>query len=501
MTQRFSCPAELLVEKNIFRQSGRTPRRLPNFEEVRPRLPVPVLPDDPGWINLYWSAWESFWKGLREPAEGLPLIAGYNQPSADRKINMGRSALIANLSGYIPGSFSLIEFLDNFYANQHDDGFICREIVPEDGSDLHLPFEPNSTGPNLLAWTEWRHFRLTGDRERIATVFYPLMAYHRWCRANRTWRSGLYWTTAYASGLINQPRVPGGRYHHSHWAWIDASAQASINCTMLERMAILLDEKELADEVAAERDRLIRAINVEMWNDEQNFYQDIGPDDRFSAVKSIAGYWTLLDAKLVPKERLALFVQHLRDTWSFRTDYVLPSLAADSEAYNARTGNGWRGAVWPSLTYMVLRGLNTADQHGLAHKLALNHVDMVGQVYDSTEKFWENYLPEKLGPAEPLIEDVSGITPSAIIPMILENVLGLTVDWPLRQVVWRRNLERQQQYGVVNLPLGNEGTIDLLGDAETIRVRSDAPITLIVYEDNEILQTAVPAGMFDLSFK
>ncbi len=204
---------------------------------------------------------------------------------------------------------------------------------------------------------------------------------------------------------------------------------------------------------------------------------------------------------LPSKDRLPLFVQHLRDTWSFRTENVIPSLSADSEAYNARLGNGWRGAVWPHLTYMVQRGLNVAEHFPLAHKLALKHVDMVSRVHASTGKFWENYLSEDLGPAEPMTEDMIGLTPAAIIPMVLEFVLGLSVDWPLRQIVWRRCLPSEQAYGVRNFPLGDEGTIDLLGDQDAIHVRADAPVTLIIYDDKEIFQTAVPAGEFTLSLK
>lgn len=501
MAHHFSSPVEPLVEKNLFRLRERTSSRIPEFDEVRPRLPIPVLPEDPEWESLYWSAWESFWRCLRPPSSDSRLVAGYILPKADRYIEMGRSALFANLAGYIPGSFNLIEFLDNFYANQHEDGFISREIDSKNGQDVHKPFEPNSTGPMLLAWTEWHHFRLTEDKNRIASVFWPLLSFHRWCRANRTWRNGLYWTTGYASGLINQPRVPGGRFHHNHWAWIDASAQAVIDCTALERMAILLGESHYADEVVAERQRLVSRINAGMWNDETNFYQDIGPDERFSAVKSIAAYWTLLGSQLVPPERISLFVQHLRDTWSFRTENVLPSMSADSEGYNARGGNLWRGAVWPALTYMVLRGLNAVEQSDLAHKLALNHIEMICRVYDDTGSFWENYAPEEPTPGDPSDVDEAGATPAALIPMIIENILGISIDWPLRQVTWRRCLEREQGYGVRNMPLGNDGTLDLIGNADSVSIRTDAPFSLIIVNEKEVIKTAVPAGAFDLSLK
>jgi hypothetical protein len=498
VTGRFQSPSEPLVEKNPFRENDRPPVPFPDVAELRSRLPIPVLPEDPAWERLYWSAWDALRTRFRLPAPGSHLIAAYPQPKSGGNLEMGAASFVAQIAGYLPGPYRLIGLLDNFYARQHADGFICRELEPETGDDFHSPYEPNSTGPNLLAWAEWRHFRLTGDQGRIAGVFWPLLAYQRWRRANRTWPNGLYWATGYSSGLINQPRVPGGRFHHLHWAWVDATAQAAHNLSILERMAAVLGEETLAAEVAAEHNALVQTFNAECWNDATHFYQDVGPDGHFSPVKSLAAYWTLLDARLVPRERLTPFVQHLRDTWSFRTQHVLPSLPADDEAYNARTGNGFRGGVWPSLTYMVLRGLQVADQHVLAHKLALSHVDTVTQVHETTGCLWENYAPEDLGPGEPAEEDTTGQTAAAVIGMILENVLGLSVDWPLRQVTWRRYLERTEAYGVRNWPLGDEGTLDLLSAGDSVQIRTDAPITLALHNGAELVQTAVPAGAFTI---
>lgn len=503
MARRFLQPAEPLVERNPFRQSDRTQSSPPSFDEIRSRLPAPVLPGDPAWEQLYWTAWESLWGSFHMPATGSSLSAGYFPviDMAGNEIGMGEEAFIAQLSGYIPGPFNLINILDNFYVRQHDDGFISRSLHVDSGEDVHLPYEPNSTGPNLLAWAEWRRFRLTGNKDRISEVFWPILAYHRWCRANRTWPNGLYWTTGFASGLVNQPRVPSGRYHHQHWSWIDASAQAAVNGFYLERMAVLLGEDDFARELAAEHADLVQTINSTMWNEQTAFYQDVGPDGRFSSVKSIAAYWTLVDPQLVPKDILQHFIQHLRDVWSFNTRVVLPSLAADSEAYNGRTGNGWRGAVWPDLTYIVLRGLQVAEQPALASKLAVNHVNAICDVFDNTGHFWQNYMPEEIGPGEPPVVDKSGQTPAAVIAMMLEDILGISIDWPLRQVTWRRFLEREQGFGVRNLPLGEEGVVDMFGDMEAISIHTDTPFTLAIHDSQQVIQMAVPAGTSNIPLK
>jgi hypothetical protein len=244
---------------------------------------------------------------------------------------------------------------------------------------------------------------------------------------------------------------------------------------------------------------LLQAFNDTLWNEENSFYQDVGPDGRFSPVKSIAAYWALLVENLVPRDRQARFVQHLRDTWSFRTPTALPSLAADDEAYNARTGNGWRGGVWPSLTYMAVRGLGMNGQHALAHRLAHNHVNAVAELLGTTGRLWTHYAPEDLRPGEPAEADATGQTAAAAIALLLENVIGVWVDWPLRQVTWRRQMERSEGYGVRGLPLGNEGTLDLLSVGQTVRVRSDAPLNLALHNGSEVIQTAVPAGAFEIA--
>ena len=44
-----------------------------------------------------------------------------------------------------------------------------------------------------------------------------------------------------------------------------------------------------------------------------------------------------------------------------------------------------------------------------------------------------------------------------------------------------------------------KGTLDLLSEGSTVRLRSDAPLTLVLHNGTEIIQTAVPAGSFAIS--
>ena len=494
----YSRPLESMVSKNPFR--GQTYRRhsIPSFLEAKEQLPVPVLPGRPQWLEMYWRAWELAWSHLCRPDPATGFVANYIDSAFNDHVFMWDSALMMQFGLYGRRIFNFMGTLDNFYARQHEDGFICRQISAVDGQDFFYPFDPNATGPNILAWSEWRYSRLTGDDSRLSRVFWPLLAFHRWCRANRTWPNGLYWATGLSSGMNNQPRVPDSTHHHRHWSWIDATLQASLNCLTLSQMATVLDEGELALELSAERTNLLHLANTQMWNSEINFYQDIDREGRFSRVKSIAAYWALLDKDMVPEKQLEPFVQHLRESWAFKLPHRIPSQSADSEGYNAETGNYWRGGVWPATNFMVLKGLRAVGQHALAHHIAVNHLDNLYTVFRQTDTFWENYAPETAAPGNPAKSDFVGCSGLTPISILLEDAIGLMVEWPHRRVMWDRRLETEEAYGVRNYPLGPEGKMDLLGDQAKVVVQTDVPFTLTIRDQVQSLQIAIPTGTIEI---
>ncbi|MEZ4645763.1 MAG: trehalase family glycosidase [Chloroflexota bacterium] len=491
-------PLEPSAGQNSFRNAPYEPVALPPIGEAKARLPVPVLPDKPEWVEMYWRAWEIAWANIRRPGADTKLIAPYLDVTGNKRLFMWDTAFMAQFGIYGRRAFNLVHSLDNFYAQQHDDGYICREIDGEKGTDVFCPFDPDSTGPNILAWAEWRAYRAAGDDERLAQVFWPLLAYHRWLQDNRTWQNRLYWATGVSSGMSNQPRVPDSMHHHRHWSWVDASMQAALTSTVLAQMATWLKQDELAASLMAERTQLAQMVNDLMWNGEQSFYQDVDRNGRFSRVKSVSAYWGLIDKGLVPEDRLVPFVQHLRDNWSFNLPHRVPSQAADSEGYNSQSGNYWRGAVWPPMTFMVLKGLRTVGQHKLAHEIALNHVQNVCDVYVHTDTFWENYAPETAAPGDPARPNYVGMTGVTPIAILLEDVIGLHVDWPLRRVSWDRRLETDGEYGVRNYPIGPDGTLDLTGNKEKLYIATDTPFTLQIREGGQLVQAAVPIGTTEI---
>ncbi|MCP4415387.1 MAG: glycoside hydrolase [Chloroflexi bacterium] len=498
---KFERPSEILADKNRFRQQSYKPTKWIPFAAAKAVLPQPILPEHEQWLMLYWRAWELAWEHLQQPLPGSGFVANYLDAATEAHLFMWDSAFMSQFGLYGRRAFNFFGNLDNLYAKQHDDGFICRQIDNISGEDFFFPFDPNATGPNILAWAEWRAYRFTGDDSRLEKVFAPLIAYHRWCRDNRTWPNGLYWATGHSSGMSNQPRVPSSGFHHRHWSWVDASMQAALNSVVLAQMAALLKEEALSDELEEEHALIVEQINAKLWNESAHFYQDVDPNGRFSQIKSVAAYWGLLSSDLIPEKRLQPFVQALRENWAFKLPHSIPSQSADSEGYNSETGNYWRGGVWPCMNFMVLRGLRKIGRRGLAHKIGVNHVRKVAEVYAQTGTFWENYAPETAAPGDPAAKDAIGMAGLTPIAILLEDVIGISADWPQRRVFWDRRLKSEAAYGVNNYPLGADGTLSMLADASKLTLTTDVPFTLILRDENQSLQTAVPSGTTEIDLE
>ena len=62
---------------------------------------------------------------------------------------------------YAIRAFNFQKTLDNFYARQHKDGFICRELRETGPGEHFTRHDPSSTGPAILSWTEWEYYKTT----------------------------------------------------------------------------------------------------------------------------------------------------------------------------------------------------------------------------------------------------------------------------------------------------------------------------------------------------
>lgn len=476
----FPFPPRYPVAENPFRFHQDSYEPVPLYDaQILPDL---IADDHPEWSAMYHKAWQLAFKNLRQPEPTSGFIANFIDPAFNANTFMWDSCFMMMFGRYARRVFPFMGTLDNFYAKQHDDGFICREINTYSGTSLFQPLDPRSTGPNILAWTKWLDYQHSGDLARLHTVFPGLVGYHRWWKDWRTHPDGSYWTSGWGSGMDNQSRVPHSEYHHRHYTWIDATMQQALNGRVLLDIATVIGRDEFDDEISKEFKHLKHYINTNMWDETTGFYYDRGPDGRLSTTKSIGAFWGLL-SDIVPLERAERMMAHLTNENSFNRPHRIPTQAYDSDTYNPY-GGYWLGGVWSPTNYMTLSGLSRHNNHNLAHEIALNHIQCVAQVFQETGTLWENYAPEVMQPSKPAGGDFVGWTGVSAINILIEYVIGIQPQHGRADLRW--DIRLTERHGVLRYPLGSVNTIDLV--CEQRLSPEDRPVLEIKTQNSFTLQ-------------
>jgi hypothetical protein len=442
-----------------FAKKAYVPTPLPKFAETKDQLPSPIYDENPRLVRMYWHAWELAFRNFYEPAPGSGFVSQFVDAAFNQDIFLWDTCFLTMFCNYgqplVPG----IASLDNFYAKQHADGEICREIDRTTGLDFtpwvntehkdlfsrwdnfsvkyvgrKIPCPPprltlDALNHPLLAWAELESIRVTGDRSRLALVYEPLVRYYRALQKYLQQGNGLY-VTDWAS-MDNSPR---NAYLAGGGTAVDMSAEMVLFGNHLAQIAEMLDKKDEAAGFRREADELARTINAKMWNPDRKFYFDLTVDGRQAPAKTIAAYWTLL-AKVATPEQADALAAELVNPESFGRKHRVPTTPADQEGFDP-AGGYWRGAVWAPTTTMVIRGLERYDRHALARQIALEDLRIVGEVFEATGTLWENYAPDAAEPGKPAKPDFVGWTGIVPIVYFLEYAIGLKPDAPNNRLTW-----------------------------------------------------------------
>ena len=477
--------------ENVFLQRSPENKPLPSYEQGKSKLPRPYWEGHDDYIDCYNKAWQLAFGNLRSPAEGSGFVSNFIDTAFNGCIFMWDSSFMLMFGKYGSRAFNFQGTLDNFYSHQHRDGFICREIREDNGEDQFTRFDPSSTGPDILPWCEWEYFLNTGDKERLANVFPPLMAYHGWMRENRTWLDGTYWSSGWGCGMDNLPRVQEGYsplFSHGHMVWVDACLQELMNCNILTEMGKVLGrEKDTAD-LALEKAVLEKVINEKLWDEKTGFYYDLWKNGELSMVKHIGAYWALIAGAVPAGEKEKRFVAHLDNEKEFKRPNRVPALSMDDPRYNPDSGY-WAGGVWAPTDYMVLSGLDNYGEYKLAYEIASDALASVISVFRDTGTLFENYAPEFVGEGgkpwhgNPSHSDFVGWSGLFPISIMLEHVFGIKPDAEHSKITWYVGL--CDAFGVDNYPFGEDGVLSFeckarrsKTDKPCVEITSNIPVTV-----------------------
>lgn len=477
-----------------FSRKEYVPEDLPVFAESRRRLPAPVLDAEPGFVRMYWRAWELAFDHLLKPPPGSPLVSNFLDEAFNEFIFQWDTIFMVMFGRYMHGVFPAVRSLDNFYCRQHDDGVIWRVLTEAQGADHAWAAGNMKINPPLFSWAEVESFKLTGDRSRFAMVLPVLEKYLEWLEKNRCGHGTphrLYWSNGLASGMDNTPRDegrPGGNESGDECGWVDMSCQMVIQYDNLAAMADTLGQPGRAAGFRSRAAEIGRRVNDWCWNETDGLYCDVTPEGKQTGWKTAACFWPLL-AGIAGPARAERLAGHLQDPASFWRAIPFPSLAADQRHYDPK-GRYWKGGVWAPTNYMIVKGLERYGHEEFATAATVRYLKGLEAVLDDTGTFWELYAPDHLEPGtivdgkSTCRKDFVGWTGCGPIALLIENVLGFRVDGVNRAVAWR--LTRADRHGIEGLKVG-DATVSLVCEERpspaapaTIRIRTDRDLTLTI---------------------
>ncbi|MDR3691799.1 MAG: trehalase family glycosidase [Fimbriimonas sp.] len=448
----------------------------PTFDSVKNRLPRPVWDGHEDLIGMYWYAWKtlfSVWV-FAPPVTNQMAVSnpiGIQSWGAWGSTMVWDSAFILQFARYGEGAYPFITALDNCYARQHENGFICRES-DSSNREVYVIYPVN---PPLLAWAEWSYFHVTGDTSRIKQVFLPLVKQYEWYMLYQRRANGLYWT----DGFNEADDSPRNALAHDY---VSTTSIQALSADILSKMAKICGRVDMATWFSKDAQKLKGMVNASFWDPEHRLYNDLGADGKSITVTKEGGvckhchmFWPLL-AGLTTPQRAQSMAALLADP-VFDRPSGIASLSMDSDGYNKETGSYWRGSVWPPIQYMAVKGLETAGFEDQAGSLAEKYVNASLTAYKKSGDITEYLTPEQpVGAGVGKFVGWGGLAP---IALFIEDIIGLRVDAPSNTIVWRlRKLDRN---GVENLHFGAKN-VSLVCEK---RARIDEPCVIKVTSDGD----------------
>ena len=471
----------------------------PSFD--RALIPQPVFDAEPGYVELYWKAWElayahvKWQKGLVQPLymdEGL----------WDDTIWIWDSEFMVMFCKYAPKLFPGIQTLDNFYYTMLEDS----------GSSLRIQHPDN---PPFFAWVENDYYKITGDRDHIRELLldkkflqrywnlFPTLSPERKLQFDHypialKYKGIGYEWNGISSGMDNTPRTRAGK----GMLWVDAISQQALSALYISRLAKVAGDGATAREFEKKWKELRRIVNKYYWDDSDGCYYDIVPAPsgetasvadvqaspsawRTTGILTPASFWPML-AEIPSKAQARRMTEFALRPDKLGGEVPWVTVSRDDPDFDANDGWYWRGSMWLPTAYMGIKALEKYGFQEAADTTAEKVLSWMLRTYCDYEPhtIWECYSPTAPTPSsnhgKRVRPDFCGWSALGPISLFIENVLGFhDIDASLRTVHW--DISHNCRLGLNNLTFGDT-TTDLLYDpaASTVTIRSNKPYCLIL---------------------
>lgn len=407
---------------------------------------------DQDFVDVYDQTWawiEEYWQ---KGEEGTGLQSRFLSAADADHIDQIESIFSTFFLVYSNRIFPCAPQLDNFYGKQEANGAIRWKYRIQDGAAVLTKDNPEGIGLPLFSWAEFNLYHKIGNKKRIKDVMPVLQSYFEWIETNFKDSTGLYKVPLAATGMTNSPRKNSVYY-------MDFNTVMAINAHYMAELGDILNDRDISFYYKRQYFGLKTKINQLMWNEDDGTYYDLDAKEEQVKVKHVGAFWSFL--ALLPNDAKAeRLLDHLKNPDTFGTPNPFPSLAANEPDFD-ENGNGWRGSVFPHLTFMIIKGLEVYEFFHVAREASIRHMyyllDTLHPEGNKKGNVWEAYRPTKEGPAamkgqpefpRPLFLQYVGLS---TIALMIENVIGLVVSLPRKTVDWK--VPTLEVMGIDNLSL------------------------------------------------
>lgn len=471
----------------------------PSFD--RALIPQPVFDAEPGYVELYWKAWEQAYAHVKWQ-KGLVQPLYMDEGLWDDTIWIWDSEFMVMFCKYAPKLFPGIQTLDNFYYTMLEDS----------GSSLRIQHPDN---PPFFAWVENDYYKITGDRDHIRELLldkkfpqrywdlFPTLSPERKLQFDHypialKYKGIGYEWSGISSGMDNTPRTRAGK----GMLWVDAISQQALSALYISRLAKVVGDGATAREFKNKWKELRGIVNKYYWDDSDGCYYDIVPAPsgetasvadvqaspsawRTTGILTSASFWPML-AEIPSKAQARRMTEFALRPDKLGGEVPWVTVSRDDPDFDANDGLYWRGSMWLPTAYMGIKALEKYGFQEAADTTAEKVLSWMLRTYCDYEPhtIWECYSPTAPAPSsnhgKRVRPDFCGWSALGPISLFIENVLGFhDIDASSRTVHW--DISHNCRLGLNNLTFGDT-TTDLLYDpaASTVTIRSNKPYCLIL---------------------
>lgn len=464
-------------------------------------IPQPVFDAEPGYVELYWKAWEQAYAHVKWQ-KGLVQPLYMDEGLWDDTIWIWDSEFMVMFCKYAPKLFPGIQTLDNFYYTMLEDS----------GSSLRIQHPDN---PPFFAWVENDYYKITGDRDHIRELLldkkfpqrywdlFPTLSPERKLQFDHypialKYKGIGYEWSGISSGMDNTPRTRAGK----GMLWVDAISQQALSALYISRLAKVAGDGATAREFEKKWKELRGIVNKYYWDDSDGCYYDIVPAPsgetasvadvqaspsawRTTGILTPASFWPML-AEIPSKAQARRMTEFALRPDKLGGEVPWVTVSRDDPDFDANDGWYWRGSMWLPTAYMGIKALEKYGFQEAADTTAEKVLSWMLRTYCDYEPhtIWECYSPTAPTPSsnhgKRVRPDFCGWSALGPISLFIENVLGFhDIDASSRTVRW--DIRHDCRHGLNNLTFGDT-TTDLLYDpaVSTVTIRSNKPYCLIL---------------------